>query len=185
MDNEAASLNRLKALTYQCMQAHALLAAAVALAACALVASQETCPEVAPGIEAPTPKASPFDMLTADELESVHDYLLTVPALNITTPGGNTSDLYADTISYIELKPPVKAAALAYLDGSGPMPPKVARVVLVRSAHVCLHGAGSPVATYNVFRTIIEYRVWTMRCSRKLHQRRLGLADPRQQHHHQ
>lgn len=142
-----------------------LAVAVAALCACSLAAAQDTCPEVAPSVEPVTFRPTPFEMLTAEELTVVQDFLVAEPTLNVSVPTGEISDLVTNYIAYIELLPPVKAAALAYLDGDGPLPPKVARVVLMMNLNTTVSEITVPLAAPEDWAVVkqLGYETWLSR----------------------
>ena len=84
-----------------------------------------------------TRSAGVFDDLSEDELIRVRDYMLGQASLNLTD--FKEARINNNWIYMIELQPPSKDEALAYLDRSGPKPDRKARVV------VYLGGAAAPV----------------------------------------
>ena len=102
------------------------------------VHSKATVQSCADGMSNPTkpPKsAGVFDDLTVKEIASVRDYLLMQAELNLTSYLQAT--LNSNYIYLIQLLPPSKDEALAYLDGDGAKPEKKAIAVV-------FHGATDP-----------------------------------------
>jgi hypothetical protein len=85
------------------------------------------CPSRLPFAEEPY-ESSIFASLSASELRDVEWWLLSQESLAL-TPRTNAT-LQGNYIFYIDAMPPVKAEALAYLDGDGPRPARYAHVVL-------------------------------------------------------
>ncbi|KAK3577371.1 hypothetical protein CHS0354_008467 [Potamilus streckersoni] len=71
-----------------------------------------------------------FDDLTPEEYRATRDYMLSVPSLKLIPFGKATVN--SSYILSIDLFPPMKADALAYLDKGARMPDRVANVVIVR-----------------------------------------------------
>ncbi|CAH1796504.1 unnamed protein product [Owenia fusiformis] len=93
-------------------------------------------------------KPSVFQQLSALEINRVRDYLKTVPDLNYKAgPDGNVSDTFA---YIIEKKPVPKDDVLAYVDGSGQVPKREARVALAAPTGMLEYTVGPlPNPTYH------------------------------------
>ena len=70
--------------------------------------------------------------LSEDELVKVRDYILNVASLNV-TPYKDAS-VKTNYIFLIELQNPIKDDAIAYLDGKGSKPSRVANVIIFKGA---------------------------------------------------
>ena len=83
-----------------------------------------------------TPKsAGVFDDLTVDEIKAVRDYLMNQTELKLTKYEKAT--INSNYIYSVQLLPPSKVEALAYLDGSGDKPER-------KAVAVVFHGANDP-----------------------------------------
>lgn len=83
-------------------------------------------------------EGSPFADMSVEELYGVQKYLFSQGSLNITPVAQATvKDSY---IFMIEALRPNKNEALLYLDGSGPLPERAARVIIFRFVNnILLH----------------------------------------------
>lgn len=84
--------------------------------------------ETSSNFEQMSTKGVIFSPLSSAEINEIVQWLLSNPSLNLTTRmNASLSDNYIFRVSFA---PPVKAAALNYLDNSGPVPERRANVIL-------------------------------------------------------
>ena len=76
------------------------------------------------------PEASPFSDISVTEMLQVKNYLNNQATLNLVQ--NNLAKTTDSIIILIEALRPPKAETLRYLDGSGPLPQRAARVILQR-----------------------------------------------------
>ena len=110
-----------------------LLCVALAVALAVIIIRDEEKPTWCPKTQTQPKTTNPeelgiFEDLNEDELKAVRDYMLSDPQLNITAH--DQAGLNTNYIFLIELYPPNKADALAFLDNGGSKPERVAKVVV-------------------------------------------------------
>ena len=95
----------------------------------------QTCAGGMPNPDEPPKSVGVFDDLTVDEIKAVRDYLMNQNELKLTKYEKAT--INSNYIYSVQLLPPSKDEALAYLDGSGDKPER-------KAVAVVFHGANNP-----------------------------------------
>ncbi|KAK9844758.1 hypothetical protein WJX74_006497 [Apatococcus lobatus] len=94
----------------------------------------EACPipETLTGAD-PAPKSHIFDQLSKEETDAITYFM--IDNLGLFNDSGHArAELTDDVLTTMELFPPLKAPALAYMDGSGPKPDRFAIAIVLRGS---------------------------------------------------